>query len=120
MPLMSTPIQACVAPVLLHTSGMSTESFSDLHSTVPPAGMDEEPKSVIVGGTTEGGAVVDDDVVLGLVVVGGVLTALDELRVVAGEDALDARLDAEAGGATAGEVLLPDAVGPLLPDRATR
>lgn len=99
---------------------MSTELFSDSHWTVPPLGIAEEPKSVIVGGSTAGGAVVDAEVVLGFVVVGGVLLGLEELRVVAGGEALDARLDADAGGATAAEVLLPDAAGLLFPDRATR
>lgn len=119
-PLMSTPIQACVAPLLLHTSGMSTEPLSDAHCTVPPLGVEEEPKLVMVGATTVGGAVVDADVVLGFVVVGGVLLALDELRVVAEGGALDDLLEVDSGGATAAALVVPDAVGAVDPDRATR
>lgn len=114
---MSTPIQAWVASLLLHTSGMSTAPFSESHCTVPPSGIEEEPKLMIVGGTTAGGAVVD--VMLGFVVVGGVLLAFDELRVVVEGGALDDLLEAERGGATAAELLVPGAVEVLDPDRAT-
>lgn len=117
---MSTPIQAWVALLLLHTSGMSTELFVDVHFTVPPAGTDEDPNPVIVGGTTAGGAVVDAEVVVDLLVVGGVLPALDELRVVAEGGALDDLLEAESGGATAAELVVPPVAGVVRPDRATR
>lgn len=119
-PLTSIPVQALVAFVLLQTSGMSTELFSAGHCTVPPSGIVLPPKEVILGATTAADDVVDAEVVLGVVVVGGVLLALDELRVLADEETLDDRLDAETGGATAGELVVPAAVGPPFPVRAIR
>ena len=120
---MSTPVQALVALVLLHTRGMSTELFADSHCTVPPSGTSLLPKSVMTGSGTAGGAVVDADVVDGLVVVGGVVRVLDELeelRLVAGRDAADERAGEDAAAVAGVDPVPPDAAGSDRPLRAIR
>lgn len=115
-PSTSMPVQALVAPVLLQTSGTSTELFSDGHCTLPPFGIVLPPKAVIVGAAA--GGVVEGEVVLGLVDVGGVLLDREELRVVAGAEDADDRFDDADVPEEVG--VPPDPVGSAGPPRAIR